>query len=106
MRQPTRMSAGPAARAALLRLVSLLLQYPDAELLAARPQLTAAVRELPRTPARERLIEFADWYEATPAMEVAIRYVEDFDLRRKCTLYLTYYLHGDTRRRGMALLEL
>jgi nitrate reductase delta subunit len=30
--------------------------------------------------------------------------VETFDLRRRCALYLTYYRHGDTRRRGMALL--
>ncbi|WP_443080138.1 nitrate reductase molybdenum cofactor assembly chaperone [Streptomyces sp. P9-A2] len=33
-------------------------------------------------------------------------YVETFDLRRRSSLYLTYYLHGDTRRRGMALLTL
>jgi len=32
-------------------------------------------------------------------------YVETFDLQRRCSLYLTYYAHGDTRRRGMALLE-
>jgi nitrate reductase delta subunit len=32
--------------------------------------------------------------------------VETFDLRRRTSLYLTYYLHGDTRKRGMALLRL
>ena len=33
-------------------------------------------------------------------------YVETFDLRRRASLYLTYYAHGDTRERGMALLRL
>lgn len=36
---------------------------------------------------------------------VAAHYVSTFDLRRKCCLYLTYYTHGDTRRRGQALLR-
>ena len=31
-------------------------------------------------------------------------YVETFDLRRRCALYLTYYRYGDTRKRGMAML--
>ena len=30
-------------------------------------------------------------------------YVEIFDRRRKACLYLTYFLNGDTRGRGMAL---
>jgi nitrate reductase delta subunit len=37
---------------------------------------------------------------------LAARYVETFDLRRRATLELTYYAHGDTRERGMALLRL
>jgi nitrate reductase delta subunit len=32
--------------------------------------------------------------------------VETFDLRRRSGLYLSYYVHGDTRKRGMALLRL
>ncbi len=107
MRQQRRRAAGEAAdRAALLRLASLLLQYPDAELLDARPRFTAAARALPPALAREQLTAFTEWYQATAPMELAAGYVETFDLHRKCTLYLTYSLHGDTRRRGMALLEL
>jgi len=37
---------------------------------------------------------------------LAARYVETFDLRRRASLHLTYYAHGDTRERGMALLRL
>src|SRR5262249_42033175 len=33
-------------------------------------------------------------------------YVETFDLQRRASLHLTYWTHGDTRRRGAALLAL
>src|SRR5699024_11438976 len=33
-------------------------------------------------------------------------YVSTFDFQRTCSLYLTYYRHGDTRARGMALVGL
>ncbi|MFI5063505.1 MAG: nitrate reductase molybdenum cofactor assembly chaperone [Streptosporangiales bacterium] len=107
MSQLGRRGGGSAAeRAALLRLVSLLLQYPDDELLAARPQLAAAAQALSRPHARHPLVAFTTWYAAAEPMELARQYVETFDLRRKCGLYLTYYPHGDTRRRGMAMLLL
>src|SRR5215472_18406234 len=93
-------------RAAFLRLASLLLQYPDTELLGAREQLAAQARALPQPPLRDPLVAFTDWYLAADPMELASCYVETFDLRRKGGLYLTYYLHGDTRRRGMAMLTL
>jgi nitrate reductase delta subunit len=35
---------------------------------------------------------------------VAQHYVQTFDLRRRCALYLTYYRYGDTRKRGMAMI--
>jgi nitrate reductase delta subunit len=31
--------------------------------------------------------------------------VDTFDSRRRCNLFLTYFAHGDTRKRGMALLR-
>ncbi|MEV4286804.1 nitrate reductase molybdenum cofactor assembly chaperone [Nonomuraea bangladeshensis] len=96
----------PRQRAALLRLVSLLLQYPDPALLAARDELAEAVRALPESPARASLTAFVAWFGDQPQMELARHYVQTFDLRRRSSLYLTYYLHGDTRRRGMALLTL
>ena len=39
-------------------------------------------------------------------MEAAAAYVDTFDLRRRRSLHLTYYRHGDTRERGMALTAL
>ena len=37
---------------------------------------------------------------------MAQHYVATFDLRRRCAPYLTYYRHGDTRKRGTAMLEI
>lgn len=95
-----------AVRPMVLRLVSLLLSYPDEELLVSRDELIAAVRGLPDSPGRTHLLRFASWFGHATPMELACHYVETFDLRRRASLYLTYYLHGDTRRRGMALLLL
>ncbi|WP_416975070.1 nitrate reductase molybdenum cofactor assembly chaperone [Streptomyces sp. 4F14] len=94
------------ARVLLLRLCSLLLQYPDGELVAARAELRAAVEALPPSPAAGHLTAFTTWLGAQEPQALERHYVDMFDLRRRSSLYLTYYLHGDTRRRGMALLTL
>ena len=96
----------PAQRAALFELVSLLLTYPDAELLAAREELDDAAAALEPAEVREPVQEFVAWLAGTPDTEVQEHYVRTFDLRRRSGLYLTYYLHGDTRKRGIALLTL
>ena len=107
VRRRSSMTASEAAdRALLLRLLSLLLQYPDAELTGARPALASAVAALPPSPAATELTAFTDWFGGQDPDALARHNVEMFDLRRRSSLYLTYYLHGDTRRRGMALLAL
>ncbi|RBY79669.1 nitrate reductase molybdenum cofactor assembly chaperone [Blastococcus sp. TF02A-26] len=83
---------------------SLLLGYPDEDLLARLPLLRAAVAPLPADLAGP-LGRFLDHVETTPLEEQQAQYVETFDLRRRCCLYLTYFTHGDTRKRGMALVQ-
>jgi nitrate reductase delta subunit len=82
------------------KLVSLLLQYPGEELLAARAELCAVAGELGVAPA------FARWWRDEPAADLQARYVETFDFSRRACLYLTYHTFGDRRQRGMALLQL
>ena len=101
---------GPAAssrpiEAGLYKLTSVLLQYPSAALVSGVDVLDQAVAGCPRA-SREPLHRFLGWLRSTPSIEVAQHYVQTFDLRRKSGLYLTYYLHGDTRKRGIALLTL
>lgn len=91
----------PRARALLV--ISEALQYPDEHLLARRDLLIDVATSLPEA---ATLLRFFTWFRAQEPFALARYYVETFDLRRKSSLYLTYYLHGDTRRRGMALLTL
>jgi nitrate reductase delta subunit len=88
------------------KLCSLLLQYPDEELLAARGELRDAVAGLPRSAAAEALERFLDWLEGTDPIAVAQHYVEAIDLHKRSGLYLTFYSDGDKRERGSALLRL
>ena len=88
------------------KLLSVLLRYPDEHVVEARDELAAAVEALPGSRQRDSLRHFLADFVAAPAGALAERYVETFDLRRHSSLYLSYYLHGDTRKRGMALLRL
>ena len=83
---------------------SLLLGYPDDRLAGILAPVRAALPTLPPT-LRDPLTEVADHLERTPLPELQVDYVETFDQRRRCNLYLTYFLHGDTRKRGLALLR-
>jgi nitrate reductase molybdenum cofactor assembly chaperone NarJ/NarW len=85
------------------KLASVLLQYPTTALFDGLSHLAAAVESSPRA-SREPFGRFLAWLAATPPDQVAQHYVETFDLRRRCALYLTYYRYGDTRKRGMAML--
>jgi nitrate reductase delta subunit len=83
---------------------SLLLDYPDESLIGqlalirrALPALTADVAG----PLGATVRHLSDG----TLQELQAQYVETFDSRRRHNLYLTYFAHGDTRRRGVALLR-
>jgi nitrate reductase delta subunit len=83
---------------------SLLLGYPDEELVARVGLLRDAAAMLPMT-VSEPILAFLRHLEITPLPELAADFVATFDHRRRCCLYLTYFEHGDTRNRGVALLR-
>lgn len=101
-----RPSLAATERTAVFKMASILLGYPDRAVFEARTHIGAGVDRLPESSAREGLVRFLTWLDDTPPTQAAAHYVEVFDLRRRCCLYLSYYIHGDTRKRGMALLEL
>jgi nitrate reductase delta subunit len=86
------------------KVASVLLQYPTIALFDGLRELESAVSAAPRA-SREPFGNILGWLRRTPADAVARHYVETFDLRRRCALYLTYYRYGDTRKRGMAMVE-
>jgi nitrate reductase delta subunit len=84
--------------------VSLLLDYPDPDMLARLEAIRAASWHLPPV-VGDSLRGFADHLEQASLPELQAEYVETFDNRRRCNLFLTYFAHGDTRKRGIALLR-
>ncbi|WP_412519342.1 nitrate reductase molybdenum cofactor assembly chaperone [Actinomadura madurae] len=102
--RPRPAKTSDAQLAAAWQVASLLLGYPDEQLLARRPLLRRAVAGLP-APVAEPLGRVLDHLDATAPQDLAADYVATFDHRKRCCLYLTYYAYGDTRKRGMALLR-
>ena len=78
---------------------SLLLSYPDEELVARVPLVRSALAEQ----RVHDLDAFLDHVERTPLRELEREYVDVFDLSRRHALYLSYWTDGDTRRRGEVL---
>jgi nitrate reductase delta subunit len=95
-----------ASARTVYKLCSLLLQYPDEELLDGRQELSAAAAELPTSPGTGAIERFCDWWSGTDPLALQQHYVETFDLNKRSGLYLTFYGEGDKRERGMALLRL
>jgi nitrate reductase delta subunit len=101
-----RAAVGDAQRATIYKLCSLALLYPDGELLAGRAELAGAAAALPRSAPAQSLGRFFAWWSQEPPPALARRYVETFDLDKRCVLHLTFYSLGDRRDRGLALLRL
>jgi nitrate reductase molybdenum cofactor assembly chaperone NarJ/NarW len=95
----------PRDVAVVRQVAGLALGYPDDELLARLPVLRAAVAALP-TAAGAPLAGLLDHLARTPPDALTADYVATFDLSRRHALHLTYFTHGDTRKRGVALLRI
>lgn len=94
------------AEATVFGCAAVLLSYPDQGFADDIRAVANAATALPRGSARARLSTAAEWLSAMTVTQAAATYVDTFDLRRGTSLYLTYYTHGDTRERGMALAAL
>jgi len=94
----------PAHRRVVWQAASLLLAYPDDGQPDRLDLVRAAVTSLPDNE-RVPLLACAEHLRTTPLITAAAEYSETFDWRRRRTLFLTYYTAGDTRNRGMALLD-
>lgn len=93
----------PTLRAAW-QLTSLLLAYPDERIMGLVPAIREAAAGLPDAVGAP-LVRLADHLLAGDRQPVCTAYVDTFDTTRKCALHLTYYVHGETRKRGIALVQ-
>lgn len=83
--------------------VSVLLDYPGERTGAALGAARESMAGLP--PLVQQDVEaFCEWAGRSGLRAMAEHYVDTFDQRRRCALYLSYYAVGDTRQRGAAIL--
>ena len=91
-----------------LRVLARLLGYPDAELRANLADMRAALHEEKALPP-QRLAEIdalIDTLARKEALEIEAAYVELFDRGRATSLHLFEHVHGDSRDRGPAMIDL
>jgi nitrate reductase delta subunit len=84
-------------------IASSLLIYPDEDFMAKRKELETVAKNLEASYGRP-LLQFLEEAWTMTLAELQRHYVEIFDMRRRCSLFLTSWTHGDTRNRGMALI--
>jgi nitrate reductase delta subunit len=98
----------PRPMARTLRVLARLIGYPDAELRAHLPELRAALRDEAALPAA-RLVELdalmAQLARHDP-IDTEADYVQLFDSGRRTALHLFEHVHGDSRDRGPAMIDL
>ncbi|WP_210757034.1 nitrate reductase molybdenum cofactor assembly chaperone [Azohydromonas sediminis] len=91
-----------------LRALAWLLRYPDAEMREALPAVRDALHD-ERALTFGRLAELdalIDGLRAQTGLRAEAEYVELFDRGRRTALYLFEHVHGDSRDRGQAMIDL
>ena len=91
-----------------LKVLSALLCYPQPEIQAALGEMAEALEQERLLPERERraLRAFMNRLERTDLMELQERYVASFDRGRALSLHLFEHIHGQSRDRGQAMVNL
>jgi nitrate reductase delta subunit len=91
-----------------LKILSALLSYPTDELVAAREELNAAIAADAMTDQREKawLGAIVDDLAGRDLYEAQERYVLLFDRTRTLSLHLFEHVHGESRDRGQAMVDL
>jgi len=98
----------PRTMAHSLRVLAALLDYPDAQLRGELPEMRELLRDeravsAPRQAELEALMESLRRKEP---MQAEADYVELFDRGRSTSLHLFEHVHGDSRDRGPAMIDL
>lgn len=91
-----------------LRVLALLLGYPDAQLRFHLTDMRAALLQEQALPGARmaELDALITLLASKPALEIEADYVELFDRGRATSLHLFEHVHGDSRDRGPAMIDL
>ena len=89
--------------AAYLKVISLLLQYPDEAYFKALPEIKSVVRRMRPFPLKESIETFIAHLEADDPIHAQEQYTALFDMSPPTTLNVTYHLWGDGEKRARLL---
>jgi nitrate reductase delta subunit len=92
----------------LFRAMSALLSYPSEEMRKALPEIADVITASSLVATRERreLLDLVTELGQGDLLEVEEQYVDLFDRGRALSLHLFEHLHGDSRDRGEAMVDL
>lgn len=91
-----------------LKVLGLLLTYPQSEMVSALPEMLAVLKEESWLPQESigRIENLAAWLTMTDLLDVQESYVSLFDRTPSLCLHLFEHVHGDGRDRGPAMVDL
>ena len=91
-----------------LKVLSLLLSYPEAETLAALDEMTDVIKqEAPLPEAHKKsLLALVNTYRGSDLLDLQEQYVALFDRGRFLSLHIFEHVHGESRDRGQAMVNL
>jgi nitrate reductase molybdenum cofactor assembly chaperone NarJ/NarW len=100
--------SNPVSASRSLRVMAVLLSYPDAEMRGYLPEMREILRaEGVLSAAREAEINaLIDSLAGVDPLETEANYVQLFDRGRATSLHLFEHVHGDSRDRGPAMIDL
>lgn len=92
----------------LYKMLSVLLEYPDQELIDHLPELSSEIDACVDMDDAERaaMKRFLVHLHDKPLTGLQADYVKTFDLTAEHSLHLTHHLFGDDKNRGPALIDL
>lgn len=94
----------------IYKIISVLLEYPEEELIDNIPEIRQVIDESTEIDAEEKvaLQKFIDYLVSMPLTELQADYVNTFDRTPEHSLHLTHHLFGEEsdRDRGPALIDL
>ncbi|MFL9959203.1 nitrate reductase molybdenum cofactor assembly chaperone [Paraburkholderia nemoris] len=92
----------------IFRMLGALLDYPDQTLVVALDEIRAALAGHAGLPSdtRAALFNLVDRLSTRPLLDLQEDYVEIFDRGRATSLYLFEHVHGESRERGQAMVDL
>lgn len=88
----------------IYRILSALLSYPQADLIHALPEIRLALSALPEF--EEALQPLLAELQDKPLVSLQENYVATFDRTPSLALYLFEHIHGESRDRGQAMVDL